>query len=428
MTSLNAIDFAGIANHTGTPVYVYDRERIEHNYRRLDHAFCDARSVDHTTPSPGIRYSVKANSNLTVLHVLHNLGSGFDVVSGGELQRVLRVGADAAGIVFAGVGKRDDELAAALDECVAWINVESAQELRVLSDLAGGRGVRQRVALRINPGIDPHTHRYMDTGRRTSKFGIEMDEALHLAAMAADFRGVAIEGIHIHIGSMVSDVQPYVDAMHIGLEIAGRCRELGLAITTLDLGGGFAVAYQPDQPASPIETIAQAIVPMAERAGLALLFEPGRAIIADAGVLLARVLFTKTNGGVNYAIVDAAMNDLIRPALYGARHAVTRIASERGRSRTFPADQSRLSLAYSIAGPICESGDRLADEVWLPELHRGDLLAFHHCGAYGMSMASNYNARARAAEVLADGERGWRLIRPREEIRDLMAGEAALLD
>lgn len=407
---MNARVLAEIANHIGTPVYVYDSARIAANYRRIADAFAGA----------AVHYSVKANGNLSILHLLHRLGAGFDVVSGGELKRALVAGADPAQIVFAGVGKRDDELIAALDASIGWINVESEQELRVLSDLATARGKVQRVALRINPGIDAHTHRYLTTGERASKFGLEVEHALRLVAARDDYPGVAIHGIHVHIGSMVSTAQPYLDAMNVALYTIRRCRAAGAAITALNLGGGFGIAYEPDQVALPIEAIAAAIMPLARQADMRVLIEPGRAIIADAGVLLTRVLYTKTNGDRRYAIVDAGMNDLIRPALYGARHRVTRMEDEESRIET-----DAPSRLYSVVGPICESGDILAAEVTLPELQRGDLLIIHDVGAYGMSMASNYNARPRAAEVLADGDR-WQVIRRRETVEALMWGEEVL--
>ncbi len=408
-----------IAHHVGTPCYVYDRARIEHNYARL------ARALAPSTDDGRICYSVKANSNLSVLRLLRDLGAGFDVVSGGELRRVLLAGAAPSDVVFAGVGKRDDELVAALDAGVGWINVESAQELRVLNDLAAARGKVQRVALRINPNVDPHTHRHMATGKGTSKFGVEIEQALALVADRAAYPNVVINGIHVHIGSMVNEVEPYADALRVALGVVAQCRALGATITTLDLGGGFGVAYGPEDAAAPIEAIAAAILPAARQAGLCLLFEPGRAIVADAGMLLTRVLYTKSNGGVNYAIVDAAMNDLIRPALYGAKHCVTRIeaTASGGETQAGTPSPPLTMMPHSIVGPVCESGDVLAEGVALPQLRRGDLLVVHHAGAYGMSMAGNYNTRPRAAEVLIEGSR-WQVIRRRETLEELIAAEA----
>lgn len=397
--------------------------------QRLTHVFDPSRTT--------LCYSVKANGNLSILRMLRDMGAGFDVVSAGEMKRALLAGADPAKIVFAGVGKRDDELIDAMEARIGWINVESAQELRVLSDIARSKGMTQQIALRLNPNIDPHTHRYLATGKGTSKFGIEIEEAMRLVANRDQFSGIAIRGMHIHIGSMVSESEPYIDAMQAGVDVIAECRSMGAEITSLDLGGGFGIAYTSDQSGAPIEKIASAIVPMAQEAHLRLQLEPGRSIIADAGWLLTRVLYTKNNGGVNYAIVDAAMNDLIRPALYGAKHQVSMVSEVSTSVDTASAPMTPL-IRYTIAGPVCESGDKLAEDVMLPTLKRGDLLLIHHAGAYGMSMSSNYNTRARAAEVLVESpltpalspeERGrlWRVIRPREKMESLWAGEVECL-
>ena len=408
MMELPANTAREIAAQIGTPCYVYDRARIEHNYRQLQVAF----KVDGKPGSSLLCYAVKANSNFEVLRLLHEMGAGFDVVSAGEMQRALHIGASPEHIVFAGVGKRDDELVAALDVHIGWINVESEQELRVLSDLAQLRGAQQCVALRINPGVDAHTHIYLSTGVAHSKFGIEVDEALRIIEQHAVYPGVLIKGIHFHIGSMVSEAEPYLAALRIALNIIARARTLGAAIDTLDIGGGFGIAYQPDQTPADLPAIANAILPLLREAGLHLHLEPGRYIIGDAGALLTQVLYTKHNGGTHYAVVDAAMNDLIRPALYGAQHAVTKLTTDDGRPTT----------EYEIVGPICESGDFLAHAALLPSVQRGDLLLVHDAGAYGMSMASQYNSRPRAAEVLVDGD-DWRVIRPRETLQQMFAAE-----
>ncbi|MEO6062485.1 MAG: diaminopimelate decarboxylase [Thermoflexales bacterium] len=402
---MNQEQLAHIARDIGTPCYVYDAERIRENYRAITGAFAS------DTPLM-ICFAVKANGNLSVLRLLRELGAGFDVVSAGEMQRALRAGAAPETIVFAGVGKTDAELSAALEAGIGWINVESEQELGVLSDLAVQRGRRQRVALRINPGVDAHTHSYMTTGKASNKFGIERETALDIARRHAGYPGVSIEGVHFHIGSMVTEPEPYVAAVQIALGLIAEFRALGVAINTLDMGGGFGVAYTADQIAAPLGEIAAAILPMVRAAGLELHLEPGRYIVADAGLLLTRVLYTKNNGGVNYVVVDAAMNDLIRPALYGARHLPTLVGPK-------PAGDS---LLYELVGPVCESGDFLAHEAELPRLERGALIAFGHAGAYGMSMASNYNTRPRAPEVMVEGET-CRIIRPRETLEHLMAGE-----
>jgi diaminopimelate decarboxylase len=383
-----------IARVVGTPCYVYDRSRIEANYKRLAKAFAPA----------SLYYAVKANANIEILKTLRELGAGFDVVSWGETLAALKAGATPQRVVFAGVGKRDDELAAAVDAKIGWINVESSQELRALSDIAIAKDATQRVALRINPSIDPHTHAYLATGKSTSKFGIGVDETLQLIARRANYAGVRIEGLHMHIGSMVCEDAPYLEATRIMLDLVQQSRALGANITHLDLGGGFGVAYHAEQIAAPIESIASSILELTREANVELHFEPGRFVVADAGVLLSRVLYTKKNGDVNYAIIDAAMNDLIRPSLYGAKHEMSVVHTP-----------SSVIRHYDIVGPICESGDFLGRQVELPELHRGDLLQIHHAGAYGMSMASNYNLRPRAAEVLIEGD-SWRMIREREAL------------
>lgn len=402
---MNHEQLARIADEIGTPCYVYDAARIRENYGAIAAAFTG--DVPLT-----ICFAVKANGNLSVLRLLRDLGAGFDVVSGGEMARALRAGADPARVVFAGVGKTDAELVAALEAGIGWINVESAQELRALSDLAQGAGRRQRVALRINPGVDAHTHSYMTTGKAANKFGIELATALDLVARRAEYPGVSIEGAHFHIGSMVTEPDPYVAAVDVAVDVIARCRAMGASINTLDMGGGFGVAYTPDQAAAPLRDIAAAVLPRVRAAGLSLHLEPGRYIVADAGVLLTRILYTKNNGGVDYAIVDAAMNDLIRPALYGARHLPVVVGGAEGAGRT----------VYELVGPVCESGDFLAHAVELPDVGRGALLALGHAGAYGMTMASNYNTRPRAPEVMVDGAT-CRVVRPRETLDHLMAGE-----
>lgn len=398
-----------IAERAGTPCYVYDRTRIEANYGRIARAF-----GPDGGPQPDICYAVKANSNLEILRVLRALGAAFDVVSAGEMFAALRAGADPERIVFAGVGKRDDELIAALDARVGWVNVESAQELRVLSDLAVARGRVARVALRINPSVDPHTHAHLATGAHGSKFGIDAGEAVQLAAQHGAYPGARIEGLHVHIGSMVSEPGPYYEALDVMLDLVARCRAAGAPIANLDMGGGFGIAYHAGQTAAPVEAIGREIAARSRAAGLHLHIEPGRAVIADAGVLITRVLYTKTNGETDYVIVDAAMNDLIRPALYGAVHRVTALNPRPG------APLRRVS----VAGPVCESGDFLARDVELPAVERGDVLVIHDTGAYGMSMASNYNLRPRAAEVLIEGS-AWRLIRARERLEDVLEMRAA---
>ena len=431
---LNQPTATQIAAHVGTPCYVYSQERLIQNLHRIKTAFGVDGGARNAHTSPKLCYAVKANSNFELLRVLKGAGAAFDVVSVGEMQRALRIGAHPNNIIFAGVGKRDDELVAALTARIGWVNVESAQELQVLSDLAVARHIKQRVALRLNPGIDAHTHAYLTTGAAQSKFGIEIGEALRLIAQREQFPGVSIEGVHFHLGSMVNEAEPYVAAMRIALGVIALARENGAPVNMLSIGGGFGIAYQPDGASADLEAIANAVLPLAHAAQVQLHLEPGRYIVGDAGMLLTQVLYTKTNGGTNYAVVDAAMNDLIRPALYGAKHSITALQHHSTKS------DDAVMLSYEIVGPVCESGDFLAHQVLLPELKRGDLLLVHHAGAYGMSMASNYNTRPRAAEVLllpsrsgaegasdARGECDWRIIRPREDLQKLFAAELGQL-
>jgi diaminopimelate decarboxylase len=403
-----------IAASVSTPCYVYARTRIEANYRRLHDAFEHAADALGYTGDIRLCYAVKANANLELLKLLRAEGAGFDVVSIGEMRAALLAGAPAADIVFAGVGKRDDELLAAVDAGVGWINVESLEELRVLSDVATTRGRRQRVALRINPGVDPRTHAYLATGKRGSKFGIAPDDALAAVRDADAYPGISIEGLHVHNGSTIVDTGVYAESAHVMFDLVERCRALGAAISDLDMGGGFGVAYTPDQPDADIVGIARELIAAAKTARVNLQFEPGRYIVADACELVTRVLYTKHNGDKRYVIVDAAMNDLIRPALYGAVHGIRRVPDPGGAT-----EHGLPPQPTEVVGPICESGDFLGHDILLPPTRRGDLLSISHAGAYGRAMASNYNLRPRAAEVLIEGD-WWRVIRERETLEAVL--------
>jgi diaminopimelate decarboxylase len=411
---LPAASLHEIARSVGTPCYVYSRARVEANYRRLRDAFEHAADALGYTGEIRLCYAVKANANLELLKVLVAAGAGFDVVSGGEMHAALRAGARAADIVFAGVGKRDDELQAAIEVGVGWINVESLEELRVLSDLAQARGKRQRVALRVNPGVDPRTHAYLATGKRGSKFGIAPEEALAAVGDAVAYPGVSIEGLHVHNGSTIVDTGVYAESAGVMFDLVERCRALGASITDLDMGGGFGVAYTPEQPDADIDGIARELIAAAKHARINLQFEPGRYIVADACELITRVLYTKHNGDKRYVIVDAAMNDLIRPALYGAVHGIRRVPSPDGAT-----EHGAEPQPAEVVGPICESGDFLGHDVLLPPTGRGDLLSISHVGAYGRAMASNYNLRPRAAEVALEGD-WWRVIREREGLDEVI--------
>lgn len=392
-----------IARQVGTPVYVYSRARIEANYRRIAAAFAPLKAQVH--------YAVKANGNLAVLRLLNEMGAGFDVVSGGELFRALKAGADAGRVVFAGAGKTDAELAYALDCRVGQINAESADELRALNELAAARGVTQGVALRLNPGVDPHTHKHISTGHRGSKFGIEMEEAESLLSETSRFPHLDIAGLHFHIGSQIPDPGPLVAALDRALPLAGRFK----TIRALDMGGGVPVAYREGETVTPPEEFARAVQARLEKESkpLELSIEPGRYIVADAGALVAQVQTTKHSYGRRIITTDAGMNDLIRPALYEAYQLILPVAQGKA-----------LNELTDVAGPICESSDYLGRERALPALKRGDWIAALVAGAYGAAMSSNYNGRPRAAEALVEGNT-FRVIRRRETWDDLVRAEAA---
>lgn len=390
-----------IARQVGAPVYVYSRACVESNWRRIATAFAPLNAPVH--------YAVKANGNLSVLRLLAGLGAGFDVVSGGELFRVLQAGIDPGRVVFAGAGKTDAELEYALDCRVGQINVESADELDALNALAGQRNTRPRIALRLNPGVDPHTHRHISTGHKGSKFGIEMDEAESLLAAAERFPCLDISGLHVHIGSQIPGPAPLLEALDRMLFLAMRAP----AIQTLDLGGGFPVAYREGEAVTGPEEFARAVQVRLEQEArsLTLSIEPGRFIVADAGALVAQVQATKHSYGRRIITTDAGMTDLIRPALYDAYHPIVSLSP--GSLSDEPAD---------VAGPVCESADYLGREQPLPVLKRGDYIAVLVAGAYGAVMSSNYNGRPRAPEVLVEGD-AFRVIRRRETWQDLIGAE-----
>jgi diaminopimelate decarboxylase len=394
-----------IAERYGTPCYVYSRATIERHWRAFDDAFDGKPHL--------VCYAVKANSNLAVLNVLARLGSGFDIVSVGELERVLAAGGDPAKIVFSGVGKREDELCRALEVGIRCFNVEVPGELDRLNRIAGELGIKAPVSLRVNPDVDALTHPYISTGLRENKFGIDVNEALHQYRRAADMPYLRIVGIDCHIGSQLTSVRPFLDALDRVLLLADTLREQGIDIHHLDVGGGLGIRYRDEQPPEPRE-YASALLERLGQTDYEILVEPGRAIIGNAGVLLTRVEYLKSNREKNFAIVDAAMNDLIRPSLYGSWQDIVpvRLAS------------SAEKKIYDIVGPVCETGDFLGKEREL-SLAEGDVLAIRSSGAYGFSMSSNYNSRPRPAEIMVDGARTY-LIRERETTAQLFQGERIL--
>ena len=398
------VALSDIAARFGTPTYVYSRAAIEAGYK----AYADA-LAGHAGM---VCYAVKANSNLGVLNLLARLGAGFDIVSSGELERVLAAGGDASRIVFSGVGKSRDDMRRALEAGVHCFNVESRNELERLQNVAAAMEMKAPVSLRVNPDVDAGTHPYIATGLKENKFGISIDEAEAVYVQAASLPNLEVIGVDCHIGSQLTSLEPFLDALDRLLALIDRLNERGIKIRHLDLGGGLGVRYRDEQPPLPGEYI-QAVRQRIDGRNLELLFEPGRSIVANAGVLLTQVEYLKHTEQKDFAVIDAAMNDLIRPALYEAWMDVVPVQPHSGAERT-----------YDLVGPICETGDFLARERNLV-LAEGDLLAIRSAGAYGFVMSSNYNTRGRAAEVLVDGEQAFE-VRRRETIEDLYAGESLL--
>ncbi|WP_371359540.1 diaminopimelate decarboxylase [Pseudomonas sp. KT_2_4] len=398
------VALSAIAQRFGTPTYVYSRAHIEAQYR----SFTDALDgVPHL-----VCYAVKANSNLGVLNVLARLGAGFDIVSRGELERVLAAGGQADKIVFSGVGKSREDMRHALEVGVHCFNVESTDELERLQVVAAEMGVRAPISLRVNPDVDAGTHPYISTGLKENKFGIAIADAEDVYIRAAQLPNLEVLGVDCHIGSQLTTLPPFLDALDRLLALIDRLGECGIYLHHIDLGGGVGVRYRDEEPPLIADYI-QAVRERIEGRDLTLMFEPGRYIVANAGVLLTQVEYLKHTEHKDFAIVDAAMNDLIRPALYQAWMDVTAVTPRTSEAR-----------AYDIVGPICETGDFLAKDRELA-LEEGDLLAVHSAGAYGFVMSSNYNTRGRTAEVLVDGDQAFE-VRRRETVAELYAGESLL--
>jgi len=404
------VSVATIAAEVGTPCYIYSRAYIEGRFRSFDSAF-DGR--DHL-----VCYAVKANSNLAVLNVLARLGSGFDIVSVGELERVLAAGGDPAKVVFSGVGKTAPEMRRALEVGIYCFNVESEGELEQLNSVAGELNRRAPVALRVNPDVDPGTHPYISTGLKESKFGIDIALAEAIYQRAQQLPNLQFRGVACHIGSQLTDMAPIVEALERVSHLIGKLASHGIELDHIDLGGGLGIRYDEEQPPAPDDYVRallrrlQATGPGSQR--LRVLIEPGRAIVGNAGLLLTRVLYLKLGEVKNFAVVDAAMNDLLRPALYDAWHDITPV------SVTAP----RALRVYDVVGPVCETGDFLGQDRELG-IEPGDLLAVVSVGAYGSAMSSNYNTRPRAPEVMVDGGR-FHVVRRRETVAELMAAETTL--
>jgi diaminopimelate decarboxylase len=393
-----------IAGSVGTPTYVYSYDALEKAYRELEEAFS---GLDHM-----ICYAVKANSNLSVLRALASFGAGADIVSSGELYRAMKAGFDPKKVVFAGVGKTEDELMAGFGERILLFNVESASELEHIERLAMRHGKRARVALRVNPDVDPETHAHVSTGHGASKFGIPVDEALALAERVLEYRCIDLIGVHQHIGSQIIKLAPYAESVEKSAQLVDELKRRGFDIKYFNIGGGLGIRYKDEEAPSPKDLV-DAVRPTLEALGTSgtkILCEMGRYIAGNAGVLLTRVIYRKRSGGKNFIVADAGMNDLLRPSLYDAYHEV------------YPVNDGAAAAPADLVGPVCESGDYLARDRDLPDAAEGDLLALTSAGAYGFSMASNYNSRPRPAEVLVKGDR-WAVIREREHLADLVKGE-----
>ena len=399
------VSLQALAEQYGTPLYVYSRATLERHWKAFDSAVGQHPHL--------VCYAVKANSNLGVLNALARLGSGFDIVSGGELERVIAAGGDAKKVVFSGVGKTPEEMKRALELGIKCFNVESEPELERLNKVAGDLGVIAPISLRINPDVDAKTHPYISTGLRDNKFGIAFDRAPEVYKFAQSLPNLNVQGIDCHIGSQLTDIEPFIDATDRLLALIDDLKAQGINIRHLDVGGGLGVVYRDELPPQPSDYAKALLGRLTNHQDLELIFEPGRAIAANAGILLTRVEFLKHTEHKNFAIIDAAMNDLMRPALYQAWQDIVPVSPRDGEAQT-----------YDLVGPICETGDFLGKDRALV-LQEGDLLAVRSAGAYGFVMSSNYNTRTRAAEVMVDGKQSH-LVRQREELTSLWQLEQIL--
>jgi diaminopimelate decarboxylase len=396
-----------IAAEVGTPAYVYSLATLKRHYQVFDQAFAKARHI--------VCFSVKANSNLALLRAFAKEGSGFDIVSGGELFRALKVGADPKKIVFSGVGKKKQEIEYALDSGILMFNVESEQELTVLNEIAAGMGKNAPISLRVNPDVDPQTHPYISTGMKKAKFGVDIKKSLDTYKKALSLKNIEVIGVDCHIGSQLTSLSPFVDALakvreYLDRVLAGEMKKEGAEIRYLDLGGGLGINYHDETPPSP-EAYAQAIIQGLEGLDVTLILEPGRVIVGNAGVLVTEVQYLKETDTKKFVVVDGGMNDLIRPALYGSYQAIQPVVETKSEK-----------IVADVVGPICESGDFFAKDREIARPLRGDLLAVMSAGAYGFTMASNYNSHPKPPEVLVDGNQYY-IIRKRETLDDLINGE-----
>lgn len=394
-----------IAAEVGTPFYLYSHRTLIEHYRKVEEAFA---GVPHL-----VCYSVKANSNRAVLQALREEGAGADIVSGGELFRAREAGIPADQMVYAGIGKTDQEIRFALDSGILMFNVESGQELKAISRVAGEAGVTASIALRVNPDVDPHTHPYIATGLKSAKFGLSPDEALREYEQAAAMPNIEVAGVHQHIGSQITEVGPFKESLEKTGELMSQLKERGMNIRFMNIGGGFGIPYKGEEVPTPAD-YARVLTPLLHSTGCKVILETGRMIVGNAGVLVSKVLYRKASESKQFVIIDAAMNDLIRPSLYSSWHEIMPVSW-----------QERERETVDVVGPVCESGDFMAKERMVPRLEPGELLAVMSAGAYGFTMSSNYNSRLRVAEVMVrDG--AWSVVKERESFEDLVRGERDL--
>jgi len=391
-----------IVAQVGTPLYIYSHRTLKNHFRVFDDAFS---RIPHITC-----FAVKSNSNIAILRIFIREGGGVDIVSGGELYRAMKAGVDPRKVVYSGVGKKIEEIEYALASNILMFNVESLQELEVINQCAARMKRKAGVALRVNPDVDPETHPYISTGLKENKFGVNVEKSLETYLQARKLKYLDIKGISCHIGSQLTKISPFIDALDRLKNLLVHLREAGLDIRYLDLGGGLGITYNAETPPHPSE-YADAIIKASRDISCTFIFEPGRVIVGNAGILVARVLYTKANEEKNFIIVDAGMNDLLRPSLYKSFHNIQEVRKTR-----------RKEIVADVVGPICESGDYLAKDRSLPRFERDDLMAVMSAGAYGFTMASNYNSRPRVAEVLVTGDK-YHIIRKREEYGELIRGE-----
>jgi len=396
------VNVTELAKQYGTPLYIYSAATFRRHFKAFDSAFGE---LDHLTC-----FSVKANSNLSVLKMLAQEGAGMDIVSGGELYRALQAGVDASRIVYSGVGKRDSEIRDALEARILMFNVESLAELERINQVAGEMGTTARVSFRINPDVDPQTHPYISTGMQKNKFGLDIDLSMDAYKRAAELENIEPVGMDCHIGSQLTSLDPFLEALDKLLAFHAKLKGIGIEIKYLDLGGGLGIPYNEEEPPHPAE-FGKALSDKLKGLQLKVILEPGRVIAGNAGILVTEVVYTKSNPTKNFLIVDAAMNDLIRPSLYGSYHRIEEVEQK-----------GRESKVFDVVGPICESGDFLARDRELPSVEQGERLVCYSAGAYGFTMSSNYNTRPRACELIVDGDEVI-VARRRETYDDLLMNE-----